>query len=305
MSVKYTYAGTAKLTGGDLSQIQSIAVIKAAVRVASVPISTSSFNVSYTYSPTTQTITANSNGALTLDSVAVLQGDRVLIKDELSAQTNNGVYVVTQPGDASHPFILTRASDFNRTSNIPEGCLVPVVYGTVNATSLWCLSTSNPGGNTPYVLDSSPAIFSAMTESSGAHLNNATITNSTLSNCTIVTSSLLNCFVSLNYIQYASTDSGKTIDVSKCLIVFDLDDLTVGAPDPHATFTLPANPTQAGQLLVLLNATTQFIYPITINTTTFRDAQNNIRSSISLAPGQSLTITGINSSWYGVYSGYT
>jgi hypothetical protein len=58
------------------------------------------------------TLTANANGALSVDGTAVVAGNRVLVKDEV-AQANNGVYTVTQVGSGSVPYILTRATDFD------------------------------------------------------------------------------------------------------------------------------------------------------------------------------------------------
>jgi hypothetical protein len=58
------------------------------------------------------TLTANANGALSVDGTAVVAGNRVLVKDEV-AGANNGVYTVTQVGSGSVPYILTRATDFD------------------------------------------------------------------------------------------------------------------------------------------------------------------------------------------------
>lgn len=72
---------------------------------------------SYTYANGTAgvgaTITATSNAALPAqDGVTLVVNDRLLVKDESGAnQPNNGIYVVTQVGDGTHPFILTRAID--------------------------------------------------------------------------------------------------------------------------------------------------------------------------------------------------
>jgi hypothetical protein len=75
------------------------------------------------------TITANVNGALSIDSVSVVVGDRVLIKNE-TPSANNGIYVVTATGDGSNPYILTRASDFNSTTVIKAGDTVGVIAGS-------------------------------------------------------------------------------------------------------------------------------------------------------------------------------
>ena len=56
------------------------------------------------------TLTATANGALTVDSVAVSAGNRILVYNQ-STQYENGVYSVTDPGNVSAPWILTRATD--------------------------------------------------------------------------------------------------------------------------------------------------------------------------------------------------
>jgi hypothetical protein len=97
------------------------------------------------------TLTANANGALVVDSYTfVSPGDinkRVLVKDEVTG-ANNGVYTVTQVGDASNPYILTRATDYDTsgsgTNEIDQGDLVLVLSGTVNANTSWVQQTPLP-----------------------------------------------------------------------------------------------------------------------------------------------------------------
>lgn len=86
-------------------------------------------------------ITASANGALSIDGQSPAVAARVLIKNEATA-ANNGIYVVAQAGDASHPFILTRASDFNSSTNIISGAFTLLEFGTTNGGSGWVLSTS-------------------------------------------------------------------------------------------------------------------------------------------------------------------
>jgi hypothetical protein len=56
------------------------------------------------------TLTATANGALTIDSVAVSSTQRVLVYQQANA-VQNGVYVVTDTGNVTSPWILTRSSD--------------------------------------------------------------------------------------------------------------------------------------------------------------------------------------------------
>lgn len=83
------------------------------------------------------TLTANSNGALsTIDGISLVVGYRVVVWHEATT-SHNGIYVVTQIGDGSHPYILTRAADFNGPSNIDAGHMVSVgAAGTANGRTI-------------------------------------------------------------------------------------------------------------------------------------------------------------------------
>ena len=88
------------------------------------------------------TLTANSNGALTVDSVAVTAGMLVLVKNE-SAAANNGLYVVTAAGGVSAQYVLTRSLEMQSSGEF-SGAFVPVDnQGTANANTLWL---ANPSG---------------------------------------------------------------------------------------------------------------------------------------------------------------
>jgi hypothetical protein len=97
------------------------------------------------------TLTANANGALVVDSYTFVSpsdlNKRVLVKDEV-AGANNGVYTVTQTGDASNPYILTRATDFDTAGSgvdqIDQGDFFLVISGTVNANTSWVQQTPLP-----------------------------------------------------------------------------------------------------------------------------------------------------------------
>jgi hypothetical protein len=121
------------------------------------------------------TLTGNANGALSAqDGVTLVADERLLVKDETSA-AHNGVYVVTQVGDASNPYILTRATDADQGSEFP-GAAVKVTEGTTNAdTEFVCttdatvtmgttgLSFSQRGGSSITAKDEGSALTSAMT----------------------------------------------------------------------------------------------------------------------------------------------
>jgi len=70
----------------------------------------STADMSATYNSTALTLTATSNGAISVDGVSLVANDRVLVKDQNTA-TENGIYFVSVVGNANTPFVLTRATD--------------------------------------------------------------------------------------------------------------------------------------------------------------------------------------------------
>ena len=90
------------------------------------------------------TLTENANGALPAqDGVTLVAGDRLLVKDQADA-TQNGIYTVTTVGDASNPFVLTRASDFDDSPDgeVSGGAFTFIEEGTSLADSGWVVTTN-------------------------------------------------------------------------------------------------------------------------------------------------------------------
>ncbi len=85
---------------------------------------------------TTANITLS--GTQTIDGIAVVAGDRVLVKDQTTA-SQNGVYIAAAGA-------WTRATDFdgNPSSEVTTGDLVFVDLGTTWADTSWVVVTSNP-----------------------------------------------------------------------------------------------------------------------------------------------------------------
>ena len=100
--------------------------VKASVRVATTA------NLTGTYNNGNGTITASSNGAISVDGVTLSANDRVLVKDQ-TTQTQNGIYKVTTTGGASAAFVLTRTPDADAASEITGGAFTFVEEGTANA----------------------------------------------------------------------------------------------------------------------------------------------------------------------------
>jgi hypothetical protein len=112
--------------------------------------STGNLNATYAVGPLT--LTATANGPLSLDDIDVAVGDRVLVANQTDG-TQNGIYEVTTAGDGSTAWVLTRAEDFNSTSEISTGVKVHVTKGTSFGDVTFVLTTDNP------VLDSTSLIF--------------------------------------------------------------------------------------------------------------------------------------------------
>lgn len=82
------------------------------------------------------TITAVGFGAISLDGNAPSVADRVLIKNQVST-FQNGIYVVTTVGTVAAVFVLTRAADFNQSTDIDTGDSVFVTSGSTQSTTTW------------------------------------------------------------------------------------------------------------------------------------------------------------------------
>jgi hypothetical protein len=102
--------------------VDSIAVgldVKASVRVATTA------NIALT-------------GTQTIDGIAVIAGDRVLVKNQTTA-TQNGIYIV-----AAGAWARSSDADNSITGEVTAGLHTFVEQGTINATSGWVLATANP-----------------------------------------------------------------------------------------------------------------------------------------------------------------
>lgn len=74
------------------------------------------------------------SGTQTIDGVAVIAGNRVLVAGETD-QTTNGVYVVASGA-------WSRSSDFATSNQMVSGSIVPVISGALFGGSLWTFTAS-------------------------------------------------------------------------------------------------------------------------------------------------------------------
>jgi hypothetical protein len=98
----------------------------------SVRMATASALAAVTYNNGNGTLTADANGALSIDGVTAVANDRVLIKDQASA-VQNGIYKVTTIGSGSAAFVLTRSPDADTAAELTGGTFFFVEEGTANA----------------------------------------------------------------------------------------------------------------------------------------------------------------------------
>lgn len=91
------------------------------------------------------TFTGTTNTALTVDGYTFTTiGQRLLVKNDTQSPSGafNGIYYVTQVQTIALPPILTRALDYDQPSDMNNTGAIPVVNGTVNASTSWLLTSS-------------------------------------------------------------------------------------------------------------------------------------------------------------------
>ena len=90
-----------------------------------------------------KTLTGNAVGVLTVDGVATVLNNRILVKDQV-ASADNGIYKVTTEGTAEVAFVLTRATDADSDAEVTGGMFCFVTEGTANADQGFVLTTNDP-----------------------------------------------------------------------------------------------------------------------------------------------------------------
>lgn len=108
------------------------------------------------------TLLADENGPLSIDGIAVADGDSVLVKNQVDAK-QNGIYIVSTAGTESAKFVLTRRIDADASGKLNSGSFVFIERGT-NAGTGWVLSSQ-----TTVVIGSTPLAFTQF--SSGGAVN--------------------------------------------------------------------------------------------------------------------------------------
>jgi hypothetical protein len=123
------------------------------------------------------TLTASSNGALSIDSSSPSATQRILVKNQTST-FQNGAYVVTQVGTAGTPFILTRATDYDQSAEMAAGDGFYILSGSSNANTTWVQQTAAPitVGTTAitFLQFAAPTVKQPYTPNTALYANSAT-----------------------------------------------------------------------------------------------------------------------------------
>lgn len=90
-----------------------------------------------------KTLTQNAAAIENIDSVAVVVGDRILVKDQVAGK-DNGIYTVTTVGTGAIKQVLTRATDADDSASVNAGMMTFVSEGTVNSNLVFGLTTNDP-----------------------------------------------------------------------------------------------------------------------------------------------------------------
>jgi hypothetical protein len=117
--------------------------VKDAVRVATAAALTATYANGTSGVGATLT-NSGTQAALTVDSIALSVGERVLVKDQASA-FQNGIYTVTTVGTVSTNWVLTRATDADSNSPVAEvegGDFCFVQEGTTNGDNGFVVTTN-------------------------------------------------------------------------------------------------------------------------------------------------------------------
>lgn len=111
-----------------------------------------------------ETLTLSVNGALTIDGVSLVAGDRVLVKDQTDKK-QNGIYVVTSAGSPSSAAVLTRSNDADNSvdGEVKEGLFTFVTEGTENSRDGYVLLASASRSGDIFQLGTDELEFSQFT----------------------------------------------------------------------------------------------------------------------------------------------
>jgi len=237
------------------------------------------------------TLTNNgANAALVVDGVSVANTARILVYAQANA-VQNGVYTVTNPGNATAQWVLTRATDADTF-----GLASPTKLGQGDA---FFVSSGSTGAGRTYICNTSGTITFGTTNITFAQISSAQIyaagTGLNLSNLTF---SIANTAVTANTYgndgavgQFTVNAQGQLTNAAN--VAINASSITTGTL-PNAQTT--ANSANGASTIVARDANGSFagnvITATTSNATTFNGTTGNFTN----ITGNAIALTAINAS---------
>lgn len=228
-------------------------------------------------------------------------GSRILVQNQ-TIQTQNGVYVVTDLGSISTPWVLTRASDYNNSTpgQVHAGNVIFVQNGTLAGTQ-WAEIQNGTGANDTIIIDTDNIIFTqfagpgTFTGGPGINVSSNTISNTgVLSNLagTGINVSSSTGFVTITNAGVTSIIAGPGINVSN-----PSGNVTLSVNGLSSSIITPVGPINVSEMYISNNSfivpTTNAgdIYRITIYGTCTSTATNTNTFNLRFGPGGNLSDT--------------
>lgn len=182
---------------------------------------------------------AGANAAFSTDGIAGNLNDRILVQFQ-TATEENGIYTITTVGDGVTPWVLTRATDFDETTEIIPGAFVIVQQGTLYAVTSWIQT------ETVATIGTDPIEFTQFTAGVGANTalsNLASVAiNTSLISDTDITDDLGSQSKRWNNIYAATLQTGDTAADTLKIGAYDVDG---AALETFITLTADNTPTCA------------------------------------------------------------
>ena len=236
---------------GYVDGIKQALDIKDSVRVAT----TANLTATAAGSGPTKTLTnAGTQAAITVDSIVLVVGNRILVKDQTTG-ADNGIYTVTVVGTASTNWVLTRAEDADTSAEVSPGMFAFVEEGTVNGNNGFVLTT-----DAPVTLDTTALVF-VQFSGAGQIVAGAGLTKS--GNTIDVIGTANRITVAADSVDIASTYVGQTSITTLGTVATGTWQGTVvgatyggtGVNNGASTITLGGNLTTSGAFATTLTAT--------------------------------------------------
>lgn len=200
-----------------------------------------------------KTLTMNANAILTIDGVATVLNDRILV-DNTGTLTavDRGIYTVTTVGAAGTQAVLTRSIDADEDAEVTSGMFVFVTRGTTSQNNGFVLLS-----NDPIVVDTTPQSYTQYTSVSSDSASNVG------TGISLFKQKTLNNF-EFNSVSAATPKITVVLDAGNNNIGLDVNESSVNhnalfnlaVGDPHAQYMLKAGTTMTGNLNMGTNSIT-------------------------------------------------